>query len=161
MLFRNFDIRGAADRTLIYLTLHVVQCLVKLERIEDKPSGTLHLMNTKNSVIIILSWYQPFVSFVLSLLDHSLALVSQVGLLVQCFLLRRISLKEVCSKYTLETKRKKKKTISIIYFMCGRSFQILFQTSKRRVMRTTLRASFRSRWYKEQVVASKFPSVDE
>ena len=39
VLFRNFDIRGAADRTLIYLTLYAVQCLVKCERIEDKNSG--------------------------------------------------------------------------------------------------------------------------
>lgn len=39
VLFRNFEVRGAADRTLIYLTMHAVQCLVKCERIEDKPSG--------------------------------------------------------------------------------------------------------------------------
>mmetsp|Transcript_33854 Transcript_33854/g.24890 ORF Transcript_33854/g.24890 Transcript_33854/m.24890 type:complete len:176 (-) Transcript_33854:152-679(-) len=36
VLFRNFEVLGGADRTLIYLTLHVVQCLVKCERIEDK-----------------------------------------------------------------------------------------------------------------------------
>lgn len=41
VLFRNFDVRGGADRTLIYLTLHAVQCLVKCEKIEDKPSGML------------------------------------------------------------------------------------------------------------------------
>jgi hypothetical protein len=41
VLFRNFDVRGGADRTLIYLTMHIVQCLVKCERIEDKPSGML------------------------------------------------------------------------------------------------------------------------
>ncbi len=39
VLFRNFEVRGGADRTLIYLTMHTVQCLVKCERIEDKPSG--------------------------------------------------------------------------------------------------------------------------
>lgn len=39
VLFRNFEVRGSADRTLIYLTMHAVQCLVKCERIEDKPSG--------------------------------------------------------------------------------------------------------------------------
>jgi actin related protein 2/3 complex subunit 3 len=39
VLFRNFDVRGGADKTLIYLTLHAVQCLVKLEKIEDKNSG--------------------------------------------------------------------------------------------------------------------------
>jgi hypothetical protein len=38
-LFRNFDVRGGADRTLIYLTLHAMQCLVKCEKIEDKASG--------------------------------------------------------------------------------------------------------------------------
>lgn len=36
VLFRNFEVLGGADRTLIYLTLHVVQCLVKCEKIEDK-----------------------------------------------------------------------------------------------------------------------------
>jgi actin related protein 2/3 complex, subunit 3 len=39
VLFRNFDIKNNADRTLVYLTLHLAQCLTKLERIEDKPSG--------------------------------------------------------------------------------------------------------------------------
>ena len=39
VLFRNFDVRGGADRTLIYLTLYAVQCLVKCEKIEDKPSA--------------------------------------------------------------------------------------------------------------------------
>ena len=39
VLFRNFDVRGSADKTLIYLTLHAVQCLVKLEKIEDKNAG--------------------------------------------------------------------------------------------------------------------------
>lgn len=39
VLFRNFEVKGGADKTLIYLTLHAVQCLVKLEKIEDKNSG--------------------------------------------------------------------------------------------------------------------------
>ena len=39
VLFRNYDVRGGADKTLIYLTLHAVQCLVKLEKIEDKNAG--------------------------------------------------------------------------------------------------------------------------
>ena len=39
VLFRNFDVRGGADRTLIYLTLHAMQCLVACEKIEDKASG--------------------------------------------------------------------------------------------------------------------------
>jgi hypothetical protein len=34
---------GTADRTLIYLTMHVVQCLVKCEKIEDKPSAVREL----------------------------------------------------------------------------------------------------------------------
>jgi len=44
VLFRNFDVRGGADKTLIYLTLHAVQCLVKLEKIEDKGTGTIQIM---------------------------------------------------------------------------------------------------------------------
>ncbi|KAJ1402433.1 actin-related protein 2/3 complex subunit 3 [Ochromonadaceae sp. CCMP2298] len=43
VLFRNFDIRGGADKTLIYLTMHIVQCLVKCERIEDKPAAIREL----------------------------------------------------------------------------------------------------------------------
>ena len=39
VLFRNFDVRGGADRTLIYLTLYAAQCLVKLEKIEEKSAG--------------------------------------------------------------------------------------------------------------------------
>lgn len=42
-LFRNFDVRGGADRTLIYLTLHAMQCLVKCEKIEDKNSAVREL----------------------------------------------------------------------------------------------------------------------
>lgn len=49
VLFRNFEVMGSADRTLIYLTLHVVQCLVKCERIEDKNSAIreLRILSTK------------------------------------------------------------------------------------------------------------------
>lgn len=43
VLFRNFEVKGSADRTLIYLTLHLVQCLVKCERIEDKNSAVREL----------------------------------------------------------------------------------------------------------------------
>lgn len=39
VLFRNFDVRGGADRTLIYLTLYAMQCLVKCEKIDDKPTA--------------------------------------------------------------------------------------------------------------------------
>jgi hypothetical protein len=40
-MFRNFDVRGSADRTLIYLTLFASQCLVKMEKIEEKSTGAL------------------------------------------------------------------------------------------------------------------------
>ena len=43
VLFRNFDVRGAADRTLIYLTLYAHQCLVKAERIEEKSTALKEL----------------------------------------------------------------------------------------------------------------------
>ena len=41
VLFRNFEVKGGADKTLIYLTLHAVQCLVKCEKIEDKNTGKI------------------------------------------------------------------------------------------------------------------------
>eukprot|EP01038_Epipyxis_sp_PR26KG_P014162 gene14162-19002_t len=43
VLFRNFDVRGGADKTLIYLTLHAVQCLVKCEGIQDKATALREL----------------------------------------------------------------------------------------------------------------------
>jgi actin related protein 2/3 complex subunit 3 len=46
IFFRNFDVRNSGDRTLIYLTLYVQQCLVKLEKIEDKASGDLNNLNS-------------------------------------------------------------------------------------------------------------------
>ena len=48
VLFRNFEVKGGADKTLIYLTLHAVQCLVKLEKIEDKNSGKIILSISLN-----------------------------------------------------------------------------------------------------------------
>ena len=45
VLFRNFDVRGGADRTLTYLTLFAVQCLVRAEKIEDKPTALRELRN--------------------------------------------------------------------------------------------------------------------
>lgn len=44
VFFRNFDVRGAPDRTLIYLTLFVHQCLVKCEKIEDRATGMFGFM---------------------------------------------------------------------------------------------------------------------
>ena len=38
-MFRNFDVRGGPDKTMIYLTLFAHACLVKCERIEDKNQG--------------------------------------------------------------------------------------------------------------------------
>ena len=35
-MFRNFDVRGGPDKTLVYLTLFAHACLVKCERITDK-----------------------------------------------------------------------------------------------------------------------------
>jgi actin related protein 2/3 complex, subunit 3 len=34
VLFRNFEIKGTADRTLIYLTLYISKCLQKLGRLD-------------------------------------------------------------------------------------------------------------------------------
>jgi actin related protein 2/3 complex, subunit 3 len=39
VFFRNFEVRGSSDRTLIYLTLYTHQCLVKCEKIEDRATG--------------------------------------------------------------------------------------------------------------------------
>jgi hypothetical protein len=42
-------VRGSADKTLIYLTLHTVQCLVKCEKIDDKATAIreLRALSTK------------------------------------------------------------------------------------------------------------------
>ena len=45
VFFRNFDVRGPSDRTLIYLTLYIHQCLVKCERIEDRATAAKELHN--------------------------------------------------------------------------------------------------------------------
>jgi actin related protein 2/3 complex, subunit 3 len=52
-LFRNFDVRGGSDKTLIYLTLFAQQCLVKCERIEDKSMAVkeLRALATKQFVL--------------------------------------------------------------------------------------------------------------
>ncbi|CAM9374623.1 unnamed protein product [Discosporangium mesarthrocarpum] len=39
VLFRNFEIKGAVDRTLIYLTFYTQQCLKEMEKTPDKPKG--------------------------------------------------------------------------------------------------------------------------
>lgn len=45
VLFRNFEVRGGADRTMIYLTLWACQCLVACEKIEDKPTAVREMRN--------------------------------------------------------------------------------------------------------------------
>ena len=52
-MFRNFDVRNGPDRTMIYLTLFAQQCLVKLEKIEDKNNALkeLRALATKTFVI--------------------------------------------------------------------------------------------------------------
>lgn len=49
VFFRNFEVKGGADRTLIYLTLYVGACLQELERVETKSEAekVLHLMAIK------------------------------------------------------------------------------------------------------------------
>ena len=53
VLFRNFDVRGGADRTLAYLTLFAVQCLVKCEKIEDKPTAVRELRNLAEKAFLV------------------------------------------------------------------------------------------------------------
>ncbi|GMH56315.1 hypothetical protein TrVE_jg11419 [Triparma verrucosa] len=36
VLFKNFDVAGGADRTLIYLTLYLQSCMVACEKVADK-----------------------------------------------------------------------------------------------------------------------------
>ncbi len=62
VLFRNFEVQGGADRTMIYLTLHVVQCLVKCERIEDKQLGLHNFLNCHFLFVLILSIFLKYVA---------------------------------------------------------------------------------------------------
>ncbi|WKY00456.1 hypothetical protein Q1695_014922 [Nippostrongylus brasiliensis] len=39
IFFREFEIKGPSDRTLIYLTLYITECLRKLQRSPNKISG--------------------------------------------------------------------------------------------------------------------------
>jgi actin related protein 2/3 complex subunit 3 len=34
--FKNFDVKGPADRVLIYLTLYIQECLLKLSKLPSK-----------------------------------------------------------------------------------------------------------------------------
>ena len=42
-LFKNFEIKGPADRVLIYLTLYITQCLLKLDKCPSKADGIRQL----------------------------------------------------------------------------------------------------------------------
>lgn len=46
VFFRNFEVKGGADRTLIYLTLYVGQCLQECERIATKSEAEKVLHQT-------------------------------------------------------------------------------------------------------------------
>ena len=39
VFFKNFEMKGPADRTLVYGTLYVQHCLSKMERCKDKKEG--------------------------------------------------------------------------------------------------------------------------
>ena len=39
MLFKHFEVKGTADRVLIYLTLYITQCLQKLEKCANQTDG--------------------------------------------------------------------------------------------------------------------------
>merc|ERR1711975_210435 len=43
VLFKHFEVKGAADRVLIYLTLYITQCLKKLEGVASKPDAVKSL----------------------------------------------------------------------------------------------------------------------
>ncbi|KAJ1458311.1 actin-related protein 2/3 complex subunit 3 [Pelagophyceae sp. CCMP2097] len=43
-LFRNFDVKGGPDRTLIYLTLSMQQCLMEVEKTEKKADASRALL---------------------------------------------------------------------------------------------------------------------
>uniref|UniRef100_A0A7S2RTT1 Actin-related protein 2/3 complex subunit 3 n=1 Tax=Mucochytrium quahogii TaxID=96639 RepID=A0A7S2RTT1_9STRA len=39
VLFASFEVKGGADRVLIFLTLYIAQCLKRMEKATDKASG--------------------------------------------------------------------------------------------------------------------------
>jgi len=39
VFFRNYEIKSEADRTLIYITLYITECLKKLQRCQSKNNG--------------------------------------------------------------------------------------------------------------------------
>lgn len=49
IFFKNYEIKGEADRTLIYLTLYVTECLKKLQKCTSKSQGLkeMHTLGVK------------------------------------------------------------------------------------------------------------------
>uniref|UniRef100_A0A915KW48 Actin-related protein 2/3 complex subunit 3 n=1 Tax=Romanomermis culicivorax TaxID=13658 RepID=A0A915KW48_ROMCU len=45
IFFRNYEIKSAADRTLIYLTLYIVECLKRLQKCANKTAGLKEMTN--------------------------------------------------------------------------------------------------------------------
>ncbi|CAB4042275.1 Actin-related 2 3 complex subunit 3 [Paramuricea clavata] len=43
IFFKNYEIKGDADRVLIYLTLYITECLKKLQRCQSKEQGRKEL----------------------------------------------------------------------------------------------------------------------
>lgn len=43
VLFKHFEVKGPADRMLIYLTLYITQCLIRLEKCPTFAEGTKQL----------------------------------------------------------------------------------------------------------------------
>merc|ERR1711976_967677 len=39
VFFRNYEIKSEADRTLIYITLYITECLKKLQKCQSKNQG--------------------------------------------------------------------------------------------------------------------------
>lgn len=53
VLFKHFEVKGHADRTLIYLTLYVTQCLIRLEKCPDQMEGLKALTAMAHEQFII------------------------------------------------------------------------------------------------------------
>uniref|UniRef100_A0A7S4BNT7 Actin-related protein 2/3 complex subunit 3 n=1 Tax=Chrysotila carterae TaxID=13221 RepID=A0A7S4BNT7_CHRCT len=53
VLFRHFELKGNADRVLIYLTLYITQCLKKLEGLPDRVSALKALTSMAHESFLI------------------------------------------------------------------------------------------------------------
>jgi len=45
IFFRNYEIKSEADRTLIYITLYISECLKKLQRVQSKNAAVKEMIN--------------------------------------------------------------------------------------------------------------------